>query len=459
MNRAEIQWSLKNSLVHSRRHRARDFPYFRVLILALLFRAILDVGYVGFVVPIFGYDGFVYEMAPLRYAISLLAIGIAIWCLMVSRKSVLIYVYYIVFLLVILPATTFYALGGANQYSFFANLIVYCALVFFLPRHKGEELKNDLKMAVDRRVIYTSIAFILFCAGFLLISSGGNFVLGFEDVYEFRAENTQVGIFAYFTNWATKLVAPFLLASAIVRGGMMRIGLALMVIFLLYALTGHKSVLAPIGLCAIAYFFNGGKSGGSRNAGVNPGFFLASTGALLAFTVLIYATYVIYENVLFPSVFFRRTYFTPAFLNSVYFEMFSRQGFVYWSNSFLSPFIDYPYADTITHEVGAYLGRDGMGANTGFVASGFMQAGYLGVAIYFIAVASLNYFVARFGSRVNPVIFNSILFMPYLTLFSSSDLPTTILTHGLGLAAILLAVLSKKVKIKGRSFSRPSSIN
>jgi len=432
----------------------KKFSFWTVFILILIFRFAIDFGYEDFVVAIFDYDGFKYKFDSARYIISLFLIFISyyLW----SRKigSILAYTYFVIYIVALIPASSYYAIGEANAYSFFLNILAYCILILFLP---SSSLNFNFKEKLNNINIGSN--FIVFCWFFLSIcilglyfNNNGKFVLSFDDVYEFREDNQLTGILSYLFSWSVKVIAPFLLAYALIKKGFWswKVAFSILVIILLFTLTGHKSVLVPIGFCLSLYYIFGGSKTTGSSITYNR-IYMGFTIAMLSFITLVYAYYIVYDNIMIPSIFLRRAMFTPPFLNSIYFDMFSEYPRVYWSNSILSPFINYPYFDTLTHEVGAYLGRYGMGANTGFVGSGYAHAGYLGIFIYIGIMLICNWFVALFGKNISPVLFNSVILMPYLTLFLSSDLPTTFFTHGIIIASLIIMSISGKLRVKSNN--------
>jgi hypothetical protein len=149
-----------------------------------------------------------------------------------------------------------------------------------------------------------------------------------------------------------------------------------------------------------------------------------------------------------PSILLRRSFFVPAHLNYIYFEYFSDHEYLYWSNSVLKFFFDYPYDISATHVIGRYLGNSEMAANTGIFGSGYMHFGIIGIFIYVFIVSLLINLINQFNSL--PIwLINTIVLMPLLVLFSSSDLFTTLFTHGLLVSIFTLYMYSgKEVKIK-----------
>ena len=81
-------------------------------------------------------------------------------------------------------------------------------------------------------------------------------------------------------------------------------------------------------------------------------------------------------------MFIRRAFFVPAGVTYEWFEFFSVNSHVYWSDRVLSSFIQYPYNQSIPKTVGEYMYSPDLAANSGFIGSGFAHGGLIGVAIY-----------------------------------------------------------------------------
>jgi hypothetical protein len=88
-----------------------------------------------------------------------------------------------------------------------------------------------------------------------------------------------------------------------------------------------------------------------------------------------------------------------------------------------------------------------MSANTGFIATGYMHFGYFGLLIYvFLAIIILRV-INRLGKKIKKYTVLSIVFLPINTLFMASDLFSTLLTHGLLIAVLVLWLYEDKVYI------------
>jgi hypothetical protein len=162
--------------------------------------------------------------------------------------------------------------------------------------------------------------------------------------------------------------------------------------------------------------------------------------ALVVMTSLIsyYAT----DSLFLSGMFVRRVFFTPSHLTFTYFDFFEQNPFVYWSNSVLSSFVSYPYDDSVALVIGRYLNEPNAWANNSFFSTGYMHAGFLGVAIYGLAAGAILKILDSLVSMAVPLWMSlSIVIVPFFTLVTSADLTTALLTHGLGFAIFMLYLM------------------
>ncbi len=108
-------------------------------------------------------------------------------------------------------------------------------------------------------------------------------------------------------------------------------------------------------------------------------------------------------------------------------------------NKFTFDMIPYRYPLDATDLIGQhYLYKNEIvAANTGWLGSGYMQMGLAGMLIYAVILGLLLSLVDTIATRRDPFMSVALLFIPFITVFVSSDLPTSLLTHGLILALFL----------------------
>lgn len=146
----------------------------------------------------------------------------------------------------------------------------------------------------------------------------------------------------------------------------------------------------------------------------------------------------------------------PTFLNYTYLEFFDKNPFIYWSDSSISFWSDYrTYPVNLPYVIGIYLGQNKMAANTGFIASGYAQAGIWGIALYSIIVILIVNIINFLGSNLPKYMLLSLIIMPLSSLYMSSDLFTSLLTHGVLLVIIILVLYREKnvyISLNNRAF-------
>ena len=154
--------------------------------------------------------------------------------------------------------------------------------------------------------------------------------------------------------------------------------------------------------------------------------------------------YFSFDHVLAGSLFVRRVFFVPAKLTLDYFSFFSLNEFVFWSNSILSNFSAYPYSLSIPDLIGRFNGSDAA-ANNGFISSGYGHGGLLGVAIYTLIFSYFLRFldVVVINSDVPVWLALCMTIVPLRAALVSSDLLTTMLTHGLALSLVMILLFRR----------------
>ena len=341
------------------------------------------------------------------------------------------YFFITAFLAVIIPLSVLY--GYDYERSIFPLIITKSALLFvyFITETKFLSFKGIPTIKNGRKIsIVICTTFVLFLVVWYKIK-GVTYNLDFSKVYEFRRDNkdlASVGLLAYTNNWTYKIFNIFLFSFSLYRR---RYFLALLVFILqvyFYAAAAHKVLLfLPIMVLAIWFYFKK-----TNNLIVVP--FIFSMAILISIV-----TFYVFNDTLTSFLFSRRVFFVPAHLTFVYFEYFSQNAHVFWSNSILSQFITYPYDVSMTHVIGRYLGNEDSGANNGFIASGFAHAGLLGVFFYSFIVGLILRLINDITLEAFPLwLAVSLCVVPLRSLLISSDLFTTMLTHGFLVALIII---------------------
>jgi hypothetical protein len=327
---------------------------------------------------------------------------------------------------VILPALTLLSAGGLGVPGAFVRMLVVSFAVLVFVRVGLPELRLPIPGRLARLIGFALAVGIGAYVYAGLIGTGGLGRINFDlrSVYLVREEleETSFPFSGYLISWQAHVINMTFLAIAIWRR---RIFVALLIIaaqLLLFGMTNYKSFLfAPV--LVVGFFF----LTGSRLRLVSGIFFGAVAGILLA--QLLYA---ITDEIMIPSIFVRRLFFTPAELHFWYYQYFSQPDHphVLLSNSVLSMLSSYPYATPPTSLVSwEFMGVEA-GANVGWLADAYMHFGFAGMLAFAVLFAFVLKVVDAASGRVPLAVACGAVAVPAMAIMNSG-LFTALLTHGL----------------------------
>lgn len=405
--------------------------------LLLAFRLTLDITYFLFVNPMFEYAGFTLDLSFNKYLLSWLIYVATLPFL--KTKIILISDYFFMtyVLFIIAPLTSLYGLTNwkiepliSTITSYYLFLLIVRSKWIKIP--KIPPIKNGEKIAIR-----VSSAFVIFLFIWYFIS-GAQFNLNFNKVYEFREQNTELsstGLLAYLSNWTYKIFSIFFISYYLLKKNWLLVILGIIAQIIFYGFSTHKSVLFSLFLVfGIWFWFKK-----SNKAYVFP--LVLNFILILSLLLFIFTDYLIISSMLI-----RRVFYVPAYLTYQYFEFFSENHFIYWSNSFLSSIFDYPYDLSVPKTIGQYLGNNSS-ANNGYVSMGYAHFGYLGIFIYTILFALIIRFFDLATKKIGFLWLSlAISISPLRDALISSDLTTTLLTHGLAVIILLIVLCRKNPK-------------
>lgn len=405
----------------------------------------LAFAYILAVVPVFEYAGFVYIFSFPKILFAVILVSLLLYFMPKRLDKPSSFYLNLILFITLVPISLLYCLGGQDGSTFFAIAIGFavilaiCSLLpaFVLPRPTRSSFSSLILLIIV--VVACVYIYQIFQAGRLWF----NFSL--LDVYEYRDQSSQIidqGIFSYLNVWMAKVLIPLLVAVSVWLRKYKETLLLCLLTVLVFGISQHKSVLFyPYIVIASMIAFR------TRKSLV----ILPCSLASLAILIIVFSG--LSGDILLSSLLIRRAFFVPAYLTYKYFEFFSDNQFVFWSSSFLSSFISYPYDVSTANVIGRYLGSVETAANNNFFASGFMHAGYFGLYFYSVMVGLILRVIDSLSANKLPSIFSvAITLVPMFALVTSSDLTTALLTHGLGLS-ILFLYLFRSSSIAERVFA------
>ena len=426
--------TIQNSINNTKKTFQGSLYFFMTMI---TYRLVLDFSYVYFVSNLYQYAGFNLSIDLYAYALSWCFYLISLFLLNEKVEKVSDFFFLMAVLAIIAPLTSLYGLDSREYFPVVATLLAYFLIYAFSSTAYTH--KQRLPVLTEGRFlsVFFSIFFILIATLWIFASGAiSNFNLEFTKVYEFRETNTEIlniGIIGYVNSWVTKVFNLLMIAFFLYKRKYFFVLIFIMLQVLFFSVMAVKSIVFyPFLVIGIWYYFKKFDS-----ATIIP-------TALIFIMFFVFSFYYFLDNIFLSSWIIRRTFFVPADLTFVYFEFFENNPKVFWSNSILSNFYDYPYSMRLPEVIGNYMGT-GSHANNGFISSGFAHAGLLGVIFYSIVVGILLRILNNICTTGIPLWMGVALsVVPFRSLMMNSDLPTTLLTHGLLVTIIFLALLRKK---------------
>ena len=409
------------------------------IILSLLAFIALWLGYVKFITVV-GYAGFIPDINKLKIVESLFFTILIAALLPTKIKKISDFLIYVHFLLPILPMLVLYgAQDFSRKYLFFT--VTSFLLLNYIRHFKIPKIKNGL---VNLDTLIKIIFFIILVYIIGVIFFGGLKYLNFNflNVYLIREESAKnlPSLFSYFTPSISKVFIPLMVAISLYKKKYLYTLLGIFSGIMVFGLTAHKGPMFYPLLVFFIYKILDKRS--ERLTGLLFGGYLLSIIAPIVIYFINDSFFAI------GSFSFRRVYFVPALLNFFYYDFFSSNPLVLLSESKLTlGLVDYPYSLNSSRLI-AYLYTKGSlttgGANTGWIGSSYMNFGFSGMLLYTFIIGLLFSICDELASKKGRALIGSSIFIPIFILFTSSDLPTAMLNHGVILS--LLVILALKIK-------------
>lgn len=386
-----------------------------------------------------GYRGYVANPDGVKIIIAVCFIAFFVW-MTPSQASVRSFFLNVALSSFFLPSMAIYAYGGRPTSEaaviWLAFAIVYVVSAVPVPLFTPAKVSAKMLM---RGIALGSIVLII---SFYFFGGFRNFNLDISKVYDFRREVSESlpGIYGYLSPIFSSILIPFGVAVSIHYRKYIYTLLFAILSIILFGLTSHKSVLfSPIIVSSIYIFIS-----------IYNRYTVIMYMYIISLLLGLFATYMINiygsENIwgTYLSLIIRRSIVVPPFLSYLYIEFFSEnQVYFYWAGSRLTlGFVDMPY------EVGAafliaesFFGNLDQSANTGFIGSGFAQAGLTGVVVYSIGVGLIFAIFQTYGRHLGVPFLAAVMIVQTRSMIGSTDFVTLFLTHGMLISLVMLALV------------------
>ncbi|WP_386171435.1 hypothetical protein [Sulfitobacter pontiacus] len=342
----------------------------------------------------------------------------------------------------VLPSILIYVYGAISLKTGFIVLLAFLVLVAASSVRMPKLAFSGL---TERHFMYGALALqSLIVLMVIRLQGFGSFNLDIMKVYDFRREvqDNLPRIFSMLNSWSGKVLLPLGLILTIRQRSYFILSALLLLMVLLFGLTQHKTTLIlPLGALLIYITLQ-------KVAGVRAIFSVVSLMVAISFVEVLVSSLVFNTSTpsFFTSLVVRRALFLPPLLNDYYVQLFNSEPFVFWAGILDAVFnLQYPLPMPPAFLVGLdFFGADDMSANTGFVGSGYANAGTTGAVLYAFFLGLAIAFVRSQAKRVGTAMVASVAIFPIYTGLTASDLPSTLISHGLLLNLLLLAFLPSR---------------
>ncbi len=415
----------------------------------VLFRIVLDYVYVEFMHRVFmlSYLSFDYQFDMMQYLISW---GLYLVAIVLVKKRIKLYsdFFFLLFLLIqIAPLTSIYGLDNDKALFPVVVTVVSFFVIYIVVYSRSKRIHIPIIKNANSLLLAVSVVLIVYLVMWSIITGAiRNFNLDFTRVYEFRMVNSKLmdlGPLAYINIWVYKFFMLFLFCYFLYKQRFWMAVIVFLVQTYFYGITAHKAVFFYPFLCLIVWVvFHR----------TNKAIFLVNS-----FMAVILVAYLIYDLTAYSrpaTMMIRRVFFVQPRLTFEWFDFFSRNPHVFWSDKILSFIFKYPYESdvAIPYVVGTYLLSPDLCANNGFISSGYAHAGIAGVMLYSVLLGVIIRLFDQLIFRGLPLWFVACLTAIPTWALNASDLFTVLLSHGLLLSYLILVSIDVRSLMKKSVF-------
>lgn len=412
-----------------------------VAAIALTYVAILHYAYVEYVVPAYAYLQYDYRTPdPLGYGVAVVLV-VALAVLLPRRLThPSHFIVWVLFVIAIVPSLLVPQWATALSRAEALELTLWVGACFGLVAVLGT--RQALREFVPRWPLPTDTFWLLIAGIFVVLNVYAVLTVGvnlsppaLDDVYGVRGEFNEEADLSPALGYAIPLLRSVINPAMIVRGLWERRPLWLLAGVLgqvyLYAAQGAKSaIFSPLVIGAAFLLLRRRRA----MAGSLP--LLGVSGLAVALMAVDWLRSSEHLTLLIT----RRTLITPGLVTTGYVQVFDDAPKAQLGHSVLEGFLRYPYQVEPPDLVGArFFGNPTTHANTGWLGDGFANFGYPGM-IGASLILVLVLWMIDDAAKGLPFGFACLFLLHPALALAESAILTTILTHGVFSAIVLLAL-------------------
>lgn len=403
-----------------------------IYIALILYKFLLDYIYIVIIKEHFMYANYQYYPDLGRYLLGFCTYLICIFILP-KRHTISNCINLIIFLMSFSTFITLFSFGTYPFKFLLYSLMGFCiqSCILRINFKKFRIKKINYQNKVLRKLIIA-----LLIGAFIYIT----FLYGLPEIKYFNFYKTSEVRKAFnSTNASTLLLLPLLgriiipisLAVSIKEKKIIGTFFLLLFQIWLFLITGFKTYFF---LSLVVIFFSILKIKDNISFTLG-GLNLAIIGSYIAF--------VISKEIMIPALIFDRVLFFPALIKYAYFDFFSQNPLLHYSQSTIGHILEItsPYDTHFVYMIGdLYFNKPQMYANTGYMADAYANAGVVGIIITCIIFALIFVYVDIISTQESNSYFLALL-VPIAISFNDGALMTIFFSGGLSTILLVLTLI------------------
>lgn len=404
----------------------------KIILLTIIFayRWVMDLLYANLTHPEVEYMGFIIDTNEQQKFISWVILGF-FSCLLLpymsSKRDFSTLFVIMVFFYRVVPVTSIMGFVSQPDSLLFSQL-VYWGLLLILPLYINVQIAPSFnKTKTSKTNIERVINSILYITAFVVVFVSGyyaHFRLHFslDNIYDLREEARSFDMPAPILYlWAAaKNILPMLFVFYILKKKYWFCLFIAFIILLDFSIDGLKAKIFYLLLCILLHYFYNEHL--KTYLGV----------VFLGLALVCYIEYLFYETSLLHFIVVRRVLFEPGLLDTYYYDYVANHGPLYYVRGAVS----------IQRVIGdLYFDSPDMNSNNGLFSDAYMNLGFIGCIVYpLVLTIIIRSFDKMFKFANKELVFFSCMIM--VVTLGSSELTTSLFTHGLLFLFIILYLIS-----------------
>jgi hypothetical protein len=410
--------------------------HIKIMMLYIFFRIVIDVVYINWVSPTYGYMGLILEANIMKILISYIILLVFLWFIPKSENKISHIILQLHLIIMIIPLTSIY--GLADQPTMFmlmilVSFLLQILLIRYLPYLKVKKIKNA---KLFNLAILFSLTFMTYI--YMIRTQSINLsAFDISTIYEIRSTRDILPVFSYLITWQFRVINPLIIVLSYVKRKYTLLILGIGLQILMYLMYPNKEIFLSIILILFCLFIMKKK-------------YRFDTTFIRVLSIGMIISVMIFElfkniNFFFISV---RLINLPAIIKFWHYEHFLVHDKIYYSEGMIGKILglDYPYSLP-----SGYLIKDGFlgQANTGYLAYAYDNAGFIGMIAMSVLFVLILKLLDSIAINENNKIILTLFVYPMITL-NDGDLLTLILTGGLFLLIFVLFLFKNFDGISGK---------